>query len=164
MSSRRYPQPFVSELTIPQFPQKWFKVSCWATIAACIGYAIAFLLVSVFQCKPISLAWHTWDGEHQGTCNDINAQGWTSAAFNVILDVIILILPLPMISKLQLNKRKKFFVFLMFSIGAVVTIVSILRLQVLVQFGGSSNFTCESRLKLEGGRRNADQYQGTTDP
>ena len=135
---------FSSQLTIGQFPQKWFKISCWLTMAACVCYGIAFLLVSVFQCRPISLAWHTWDGEHEGTCNNINAQGWTSAAFNVILDVIILILPLPVIKKLQLNNRKKFFVSFMFSIGFVVTIVSILRLQVLVQFGGNTNFTCKA--------------------
>jgi len=96
----------------------------------------------------MNFAWHNWDGEHKGICNDINAQGWTSAALNVILDVIILVLPMPVISKLQLNKRKKFFVFLMFSIGFLVTIVSILRLQVLVQFGGTTNFTCKAYLRL----------------
>lgn len=124
------------------FPQDWFRYSCFATMAACAGYGIAFLLVSVFQCIPINYAWLNWDGEHTGTCNDINAQGWTSAAFNVILDVIVLALPMPVITKLELNKRKKFFILLMFSVGFVVTVVSILRLQVLVQFGGTTNFTC----------------------
>lgn len=125
------------------FPQRWFRWSCYVTMFACFGYGVAFLLVSVFQCIPISFAWTNWDGEHTGTCNDINAQGWTSAALNVILDVVVIVLPMPLISKLQLNNRKKFFVFLMFSIGLLVTIVSILRLQVLVQFGGTTNFTCE---------------------
>ncbi|RMY79527.1 hypothetical protein D0864_09078 [Hortaea werneckii] len=117
------------------------KISCWVTMAACFCYGVAFLLVSVFQCRPLSYAWHHWDGEHSGTCNNINAQGWTSAAFNVILDVIVIALPLPLLAKLQLNKRKKFLVILMFSVGFVVTIISILRLQVLVQFGNTTNFT-----------------------
>ena len=124
------------------FPNRWFKISCWVTMAACFCYGVAFLLVSVFQCRPLSYAWHHWDGEHSGTCNNINAQGWTSAAFNVILDVIVIALPLPLLAKLQLNKRKKFLVILMFSVGFVVTIISILRLQVLVQFGNTTNFTC----------------------
>ena len=124
------------------FPNRWFKISCWVTMAACFCYGVAFLLVSVFQCRPLSYAWHHWDGEHTGTCNNINAQGWTSAAFNVILDVIVIALPLPLLAKLQLNKRKKFLVILMFSVGFVVTIISILRLQVLVQFGNTTNFTC----------------------
>jgi hypothetical protein len=39
---------------------------------------------------------------------------------------------------------------LMFSTGFVVTIISILRLQVLVNFGGSSNFTCTFAFSLIG--------------
>jgi hypothetical protein len=123
------------------FPQKWFRYACFATMAACVGYGIAFLLVSVFQCRPIDLAWNHWDGEHEGVCNNINAQGWTSAALNVVLDVVVLGLPMPVIAKLELNKRKKALVLLMFSTGFVVTIISILRLQVLVNFG-TENFTC----------------------
>ncbi|RMX97551.1 hypothetical protein D0868_10588 [Hortaea werneckii] len=123
------------------FPNRWFKISCWVTMACCFCYGVAFLLVSVFQCRPLNYAWHHWDGEHNGTCNNINAQGWTSAAFNVILDVVVIALPLPLLAKLQLNKRKKFLVMLMFSVGFVVTVISILRLQVLVQFGNTTNFT-----------------------
>ena len=124
------------------FPQRWFRIACFVTMAACVGYAIAFLLVSVFQCRPIPMAWENWHGEMRGVCNDINAQGWTSAAINVVLDIIVLGLPLPVIAKLQLNKRKKALFSLMFCVGFLVTIISILRLQVLASFGGS-NFTCK---------------------
>lgn len=125
------------------FPQKWFRISCFVTMAACAAYAIAFLLVSVWQCRPISYAWTNWHGETTGVCNDINAQGWTSAALNVVLDLVVLGLPLPVIAKLELNKRKKALFLLMFCVGFLVTIISILRLQVLASFGGS-NFTCKS--------------------
>jgi hypothetical protein len=124
------------------FPQRWFRISCFVTMGACGCYAIAFLLVSVWQCRPISFAWTNWHGETTGVCNDINAQGWTSAAINVVLDFIVLGLPLPVIAKLQLNKRKKALFSLMFCVGFLVTIISILRLQVLASFGGS-NFTCK---------------------
>jgi hypothetical protein len=124
------------------FPQRWFRISCFVTMGACASYAIAFLLVSVWQCRPIPYAWENWHGETTGVCNDINAQGWTSAAINVVLDIIVLGLPLTVIAKLQLNKRKKFLFSLMFCVGFLVTIISILRLQVLASFGGS-NFTCK---------------------
>ncbi|KAK7700729.1 hypothetical protein SLS57_012014 [Botryosphaeria dothidea] len=123
------------------FPEKGFRKAVFVTMAACIGYGIAFVLVSVFQCRPIKYAWLQWDDEHEGTCNNINAQGWSSAALNVILDVIVIILPMPQLWQLQLNKRKKFLLLLMFSVGFFVTIVSILRLQVLIQFGSTHNLT-----------------------
>lgn len=124
------------------FPQPLFRKCCHGAIVLCVGYGLAFLLVSVFQCRPINYAWLRWDGEHQGSCNNINAQGWTSAAINVVLDFVIIGLPIPMVAKLNMNRRKKFLVMLMFSLGLIVTVVSILRLQVLVQFGASGNFTC----------------------
>lgn len=147
------------------FPQRKLRIAVWVTIGVCAGYAIAFLLVSVFQCKPLSLAWTRWDGQHEGTCNNINAQVWAAASINVLLDMVMVVLPLPVIWRLEINRRKKALVMLMFSIGKeipskprqtkihanslylsvglVVTAVSIVRLQVLSQFGTSSNFTCE---------------------
>jgi hypothetical protein len=130
---------------IRTFPTTWFRVASWITIFCCAGYAIAFLLVSIFQCDPISLAWTRWDGEHTGTCNNINAQVWASAAINVFLDLVIIILPLPIVYKLNINRRKKLLVTAMFCVGLMVTIVSIIRLQVLSQFGASSNFTCKEQ-------------------
>lgn len=51
---------------------------------------------------------------------------------------------MPMLWRMQLNKRKKFLVMLMFGVGGFVTIVSILRLQVLIEFGDAANLTCKS--------------------
>lgn len=99
------------------FPEKGFRRMVFVAMGLCVGYGIAFVLVSVFQCRPISYAWNQWDDEHEGTCNNINAQGWTSAGLNVILDIIVIILPMPQLWKLQLNMRKKFLLLLMFSVG-----------------------------------------------
>lgn len=124
------------------FQSKRFKQLVYVVIGLNIGYCIAFALVSIFQCMPIPLAWTHWDGEYgDGYCNNINAPGWTSALFNVILDILTLGLPLSMLWKMTLNKRKKFLVMLMSSLGFFVTLVSVLRLQVLVEFGGSKNIT-----------------------
>lgn len=57
--------------------------------------------------------------------------------------MLTLSLPLPQLWAMQLNKRKKFWLMLMFCVGFLVTIISILRLQVLIQFGDSFNLTCE---------------------
>ena len=73
-----------------------------------VAYAIAFVLISVFQCWPINLAWDRWvyknAAQMPGHCNDINAQGWASAAANVVLDVCTLSLPLPALWQLQVRR------------------------------------------------------------
>ncbi|KAF7196176.1 Satratoxin biosynthesis SC1 cluster protein 4 [Pseudocercospora fuligena] len=118
-----------------------FRHLVYIVIALNVGYWISFVLISVFQCLPIECAWLRWSGEYPCRCNHINAQGWAAAALNVVLDIMTLSLPLPSLYRMQLNKRKKFWVILMFCVGFFVTVVSILRLQVLIQFGDSHNLT-----------------------
>jgi hypothetical protein len=86
-------------------------------IALNVGYLIAFVLVSVFQCRPLPGAWLRWDGEENFQCNHINAQGWTSAVFNMVLDLIVMALPLKQLYNLKLSIKKKSYVICMFSLG-----------------------------------------------
>ncbi|KAI1839353.1 hypothetical protein JX266_014436, partial [Neoarthrinium moseri] len=105
-----------------------------------------FDLVSIFQCTPIPGAWLSWTGDYEAACRNLNAQGWASAAVNIILDVATVTLPLPELWHLSLSMSKKLQVMLMFSLGFLVTIVSVLRLHTLVAFGATTNMTHEFRL------------------
>ncbi|KLJ12295.1 hypothetical protein EMPG_12638 [Blastomyces silverae] len=123
------------------FPKKSFRRAIYVVMGLTLAYGIVFIIVSVFQCSPIKLAWLRWDESTPGHCNNINLQGWTSAAFNIVLDLITLILPLRELSKMDLWRRKKIHICIMFSVGSFVTIVSILRLHTLLKFAKSHNFT-----------------------
>ena len=90
----------------------------YTVIGLCVAYAIAFDLVSIFQCRPIKGAWHRWDGTPY-QCSNENAQGWASAAINMALDVTTLILPLPVLAKLPMSRRKKAQAMLMFLVGSL---------------------------------------------
>jgi hypothetical protein len=94
-----------------------FRVATWVVIALNVGYLIAFVLISVFQCRPIDAAWRRWDGEYPAQCNNINSQAWAAAAINMFLDIVTMILPLRELSKLSLSLRKKLLVMVMFSLG-----------------------------------------------
>lgn len=59
-------------------------------------------------------AWENWDKSRPGRCNNINAQSWASAGWNIVLDLVVVILPMPMLWRMNLNPRKKFLVMLMF--------------------------------------------------
>lgn len=99
------------------FPKKSFRIAVQVVIALNAMYLVAFIFASVFQCNPVNLAWLRWDGEHQGTCNNINAQGWASAAFNMFLDIVTMSLPLRELYNLSLSTRRKILVMFMFSLG-----------------------------------------------
>jgi hypothetical protein len=80
-------------------------------------YLIAFEVVSIWQCHPLQGAWKRWDGEFPCKCNNINLQGWLSATFNIVLDLCILLLPMPELLKLSLPTKKKFQLVPMFGVG-----------------------------------------------
>jgi hypothetical protein len=57
------------------------------------------------------------------------------------LDFIVLGLPIAELWKMKLNKRKKILVMIMFGVGFLVTIISMLRLQAIIGYGQNPNIT-----------------------
>ncbi|KAJ0304007.1 hypothetical protein Brms1b_011424 [Colletotrichum noveboracense] len=89
----------------------------WVTMGLVLAYAAAFFFATLFQCWPINHAWLQLEEKHLGRCNNIHLQGWLSAAFNIVLDVIILVLPLHQLYLLQMPLKKKLMVMVVFSLG-----------------------------------------------
>ena len=78
--------------------------------------SIAFTFMIIFQCHPISYAWNR---DLKDTCVDYNAASWASAGFNILQDILIVLLPIPELRILQLSARKKIGVHAMFGLGLV---------------------------------------------
>lgn len=121
------------------FPSKEVQRLLWSTVIFVVLWGVAFIIVAVFQCHPISYFWTKWDGLHKGTCLDINAITESNAAISIVLDFWILGIPLWQLWGLKLHWKKKVSVALMFCVGTFVTVVSILRLRALVHFAASAN-------------------------
>jgi hypothetical protein len=101
------------------FPGRTIQKLIWATILFNILYGISFVIVAVFQCRPISYYWTTWDGEHTGTCININALVWANAAISIAFDFWMLAIPLSQLIHLKLSWSKKAGVVVMFCLGTL---------------------------------------------
>ncbi|KAH7327789.1 putative PTH11-typeG-protein-coupled receptor [Stachybotrys elegans] len=101
-------------------------------------YGTVFVAVAALQCTPINYLWQRWDGEHQGECMNVNAIAWSHSSISIALDIWMLAIPLWELKKIALDWKKKVGVALMFLIGTFVTVVSIIRLQWIVNFGARS--------------------------
>ncbi|CAI7676271.1 unnamed protein product [Penicillium palitans] len=123
------------------FPDRKFRTATYVAIALNVSYWIAFILISVFQCRPLPGAWHRWYEEENYKCNHINAQGWAAAVLNMVLDIVVMVLPLRQLYRLNLSVKRKAFVICMFSLGIFVTLISILRLNSLIHFASTTNLT-----------------------
>ncbi|RII09966.1 hypothetical protein CUC08_Gglean005956 [Alternaria sp. MG1] len=123
------------------FPDKRFRATIWGVIVLNIASMIAFTFGVAFICTPVSFMWTSLDGKHQGHCGNNNALAFSHAGVSIVLDLVTLALPIGQIWNLQLKTKKKIGVLLMFSVGAFVTVVSILRLRALVSFARTENIT-----------------------
>lgn len=128
------------------FPDRGFQITMWAIIGTGAATTVAFVFGLIFQCLPIRYFWLFYLGEMKGHCINRNAGSWVLAMVNIVLDLVILAAPLVKIQQLQkfYPTRKKLQIMFMFSVGAIVTIVSILRLRSLIVFMKSENFTYDN--------------------
>lgn len=86
-------------------------------MAATTLWGIIAFFVLLFSCKPISYYWNKWDGEHEGSCLSHNKILLAHSTINIILDVAIVVLPMPVLFKLHMRLSKRIGVAAMFAVG-----------------------------------------------
>lgn len=99
------------------FPDAHFRKLVFIVVGLCLGYGVGFIFATAFQCSPVNYSWLQIDSTVTGHCNNINLQGWMSAIFNIIIDIIIIVLPLKHLYALQIGLKKKIMIMIMFSFG-----------------------------------------------
>lgn len=106
-----------------------------------LAYFTIYFFIILFSCEPLEYFWHQWDGEHTGSCINTNAEIYSSSALNIVLDLCVLILPIPRLLKLEVSLPKKLGICLTFSVGLFSVICSVIRLNFLVKWGDTTNPT-----------------------
>lgn len=116
----------------------------WVCVGMVLGFGIGNVVAMVFQCTPIAFFWDGWRGEMNGFCGvDVRLFGFVRGAVEIFLDLVILTLPLPMLAKLNMSRKKKLQIMSMFCVGFIITVVSCLRLWSFIQFAQTQNPTCK---------------------
>jgi hypothetical protein len=85
-----------------------------AVILVVVAFGVAFIVVFMTQCHPVSYIWNPVPG---GGCRDLTYQEYASVSVNMAIDLAIFILPLPVLWTLQMTMRNKFYVTVMLSFG-----------------------------------------------
>ncbi|KAL4760963.1 CFEM domain-containing protein [Aspergillus foveolatus] len=123
------------------FPSPKFRLLCYGTIVWCFLFMISTTIAAILACVPVEKLWTNWMGNKEGVCYDNNAFWWTHSAINIATDLWILGMPIPLLLKLQLKLKKKIYLLLMFSVGTVITVISIVRFSGLLKYSTSTNIT-----------------------
>lgn len=93
----------------------WWAASAIAALQAAFGVAAIFLLC--FQCRPIAAIWDfTIPGR---VCLPLNPLQLTSGLVHLVSDVAIFLLPQRSIWRLNLSRRRRLGLAVVFSLGAL---------------------------------------------
>jgi hypothetical protein len=96
---------------------RWFLWTLWGGIAFLFGHGLIYGIVLIFQCLPVSAV---WDRTIQGAlCVNVNAVGYAGAAMCVVEDIFLIVLPIPMLQRLQVSGRKRIGVIIMFAAASL---------------------------------------------
>lgn len=104
------------------------RTPIWWTIHALIYITTIFYLVvwgfDIFQCVPRE---KIWNPTVPGRCYSVQGILVGTAIFNVVLNCTILALPLIVLKKLQMKRRKKITVCAVFAVAGLASVSSIMR-------------------------------------
>ncbi|KAI1438462.1 fucose permease [Xylaria sp. CBS 124048] len=149
-------------LRLSKNTQKVLRLASWAVLAIVnIGGAVLTLL-NIFQCRPVEAAFNLSHGP--GQCIPLLVEFICSAPINIVTDLAILALPLPILTSMRLPPKQKIILIITFALGIFVTIVDVIRIYYLqkaindidsvpssnsnVSFGGTPEFAYNASLAL----------------
>ena len=106
-------------------PSRRFRYCTIGVICITFGYMISVILAQLLPCRPVRKYWAPLT---PGTCIDTNPLYLANSIINTTIDLVVLVLPIPMIVKLQVNRRTKLVLAGIFSLCSGTVVVSALRI------------------------------------
>ncbi|KAL4789422.1 hypothetical protein BDV19DRAFT_397043 [Aspergillus venezuelensis] len=110
--------------------KKSFRISVGITMTIVWLWAISVVLETLLLCRPLAFNWDTTIPG--GSCGNRNATYVVAGTLNLVTDLMVMGLPIPHIWRLQLGVAKKIALSVVFCMGLLVSIISIVRLVALM--------------------------------
>ncbi|KAI1175096.1 putative alpha-xylosidase [Nemania sp. FL0916] len=118
------------------FPQRSIRLTVHITIGVLIAASIAGLFADLFSCTPFEAHWGT-AAEQAAHCIDTEALFVWGSFPNILTDIVLLVLPIPIVWKLNASIGLRIGLIITFLFGSIGLITSILR---FVAFYNKSSF------------------------
>ncbi|PHH59785.1 hypothetical protein CDD81_2589 [Ophiocordyceps australis] len=139
------------------------RYASWVTLAVVNLSGLVLTFMNIFQCTPIQAAWAA-DFHGPSTCIPLLTEFICAAPVNILTDLAILALPIPVLTGMRLPSRQKTILVITFALGIFVTIVDVVRIYYLQRaitdvptgttsdpesrFGGEADFAWNASLSL----------------
>ncbi|KAJ0137716.1 hypothetical protein CTA2_2011 [Colletotrichum tanaceti] len=96
------------------FSNDWMqRLTTWGLAFMCAWFVTVSFLHPL-MCVPVAAF---WDETVEGRCIDLLATWYVMAGVNLVADFVIFSMPIPVINSLQLPRRQKRMLFVVFGLG-----------------------------------------------
>jgi hypothetical protein len=124
--------------------EKLFRLGTYVTLFVVNVSGLALTFLTIFQCRPVgSVLLPTLPAT--ASCTSVITLYLSSAPVNIITDIAILFLPMPILTKMHLPRRQKYILIITFGFGFFVTVVDVIRIAYLQDAMTESRLTSQSR-------------------
>lgn len=110
--------------------ERLFRWANYVTLFVVNAAGLTLTFVNIFQCNPVGAAFISTplaDAE----CIDIITLYLSSSPVNIITDLAILFLPIPLLTQMRLPRKQKIILVITFVFGFFVAIVDVIRIAYL---------------------------------
>ncbi|KAF4949748.1 hypothetical protein FGADI_8686 [Fusarium gaditjirri] len=149
-------------LRLAKHTQRVLRFASWLTLAVVNIAGVILTFMNVFQCRPTQAAWDV-NYDERARCIPLLTEFICSSPVNIVTDLAILALPIPVLTGMRLPSRQKTILVLTFTVGIFVTVVDVVRIYYLQQaitaptsttadpqsrFGGQTDFAWNASRSL----------------
>lgn len=99
------------------FRKRWFRMTTYLLMALSVMYSVSATLEIFLVCQPLAFSWNT--SIPGGHCGNLKKAWLAVAVANLLIDLAIVLLPLPVLWGLQMNTKRKLALSGIFSIGVM---------------------------------------------
>ena len=151
-------------LRLSKNTQKVLRMASWAVLVVVNIAGTVLTLLNIFQCRPVEAAFNQAERDQGAKCIPLLTEFICSAPVNIVTDLAILALPIPVLTSMRLPSKQKTILVITFALGIFVTVVDVIRIYYLQQaitnvptaassdpnsiFGDSSEFSWNASLSL----------------
>ncbi|KAM0257185.1 hypothetical protein ACHAQJ_004547 [Trichoderma viride] len=150
-------------LRLTQNTQMVLRFASWLILVIVNIAGVVLTFMNIFQCTPVQAA---WNANYKGPtkCIPLLTEFICAAPVNIVTDLAILALPIPVLTGMRLPSRQKTILVITFTLGIFVAVVDVVRVYYLQQaiadaptgiisdpssrFGGQADFAYNASLAL----------------
>ena len=96
------------------FSIRKFRLAAYGVMPFVLGWWLSVLLEELLLCRPLA---YNWDKSINGSCGNLSAAYLAAGILNLLSDVSVLVLPIPIVLNLHLPLRSRIALMAIFSVG-----------------------------------------------